>query len=79
MYIRYIIVYYDQKGRVELQRLNFKCEINVYGVTLRSNAAKQNKQDKTKLNKPNKQQLSIQINNSNTINLLQVFKYKTQS
>ena len=25
---------YDQKGRVELQRLNFKCEINLYRLSL---------------------------------------------
>ena len=29
---------YDKKGRVELQRLNFKCEINLYRLTLGFNA-----------------------------------------
>ena len=42
-------------------------------LNLRCNAAKKTKQDKTKLIKPNNQQISIQINNSNTINLY--FKY----
>ena len=31
---------YDQKERVEVQRLNFKCEINLYRLTLGCNAAK---------------------------------------
>ena len=50
---------YHQNGRVELQRLNFKCEINVYRFTLRCNAAKKTKQDKTKPIKPNNPQISI--------------------
>ena len=33
---------YDQKGRVEVQRLNFKCKINMYRLTLGCNAAKKN-------------------------------------
>ena len=33
---------YDQKGRVEVQRLNFKCEINLYRFTLGCYDAKKN-------------------------------------
>ena len=33
---------YDQKGRVEVQRLHFKYEINLYRLTLGCNAAKKN-------------------------------------
>ena len=33
---------YDQQGLVELQRLNYKCEINGYMLTLGCNAAKKN-------------------------------------
>ena len=35
---------YNQKGRVEVQRLNFKCEINVYRLSLGCNAATKKKQ-----------------------------------
>ena len=39
----YVHTGYDQKGhRVEVQRLNFKCEINLYRLTLGFNAAKKN-------------------------------------
>ena len=31
---------YDQKGRVEVQMLNFKCKINLYRLTLGCNAAR---------------------------------------
>ena len=48
---------YDQKGRVELQRLHIKCEINLYRFTLGCNSAKKNKQDKTKAIKPNNLQI----------------------
>ena len=51
---------YDQKGRVEVQRLHFKCEINLYRLTLGCNAAEKNKQDKTKPIDPNNPQISIQ-------------------
>ena len=53
---------YDQKGRVEVQRLNFKCEINLYRLILGCNAAKKYKQDKTKPIKPNNPQIPIQYN-----------------
>ena len=43
---------YNQKGRVEVQRLNFKCEINLYRLTLGCNAAKK-KPNRTKLNQLN--------------------------
>ena len=33
---------YDQKGRVEVQRLNFKCKINIYRLTLGCKAAIKN-------------------------------------
>ena len=51
---------YDQKGGVELQRLNFKCEINFYKLTFGCNVAKKTKQEKTKPLKPNNPQISIQ-------------------
>ena len=31
---------YDKKGRVEVQILNFKCQLNLYMLTLGCNAAK---------------------------------------
>ena len=51
---------YDQKGRVDVQRLHFKCEINLCRLTLGCNAAKKIKQDKTKPIKQNNPQISIQ-------------------
>ena len=33
---------HDQKGRVEVQSLNSKCEINCYRLTSGCNAAKKN-------------------------------------
>ena len=41
---------YDQKGRVEVQKLNYKCEIKLYRdlYTLGCNAAKKTKRDQTK-------------------------------
>ena len=59
IYIHIYIMGYDQKGRVERQRLNFKCEINLYSLILRCNAAKK-KQDKTIPIKPNNPQIPIQ-------------------
>ena len=34
---------YDQKGRVKVQRLDFKCEIHFYRPTLGCNATKKTK------------------------------------
>ena len=51
---------YDQKGRVEAKWLNLEFEINCYSLILGCNAAKKNKQDKTKPIKPNNPQISIQ-------------------
>ena len=51
---------YDQKGRFEVQRLNFKYEINVYGSLWDVMQLKKTKQNKTKPIKPNNSQISIQ-------------------
>ena len=40
------------KRTSEEQRLNFKCEINLYRLILGCNAAKKNKQDNIKPNNP---------------------------
>ena len=61
------MVYY-QKGRVELQRLHFKCEINLYRLTLGCNAAKKTKHYTTKPIKINNPQISIQKKYIYTIN-----------
>ena len=78
LYFKYIIFHYlncvkynelRSKWTNELKMLNFKCEINMYRLTLGCNAATKTKQYKTKLITHNNLQISIQINNSNTINL----------
>ena len=38
-----LVTGYNQKGRVEMQRLNCKCEINLYKLTLGCDAAKKTK------------------------------------